>query len=65
MFSPLGGDLRGGLDQVEGGNAAWNITTIGLNSIVYLIFFIISYNSWFLILLQGYGNVPITQEYSE
>ena len=31
-----GGDSRGGLGQVGGGNAAWNITTIGLNSIVYL-----------------------------
>ena len=31
-----GGDSRGGIRSGRGGNAAWNIPTIGLNSIVYL-----------------------------
>ena len=33
---PLGGDSRGGIRSGRGGNAAWNITTIGLNTTVYL-----------------------------
>ena len=37
MVPPLrGGDTRGGNRSGRGGNAARNITTIGLNSVVYL-----------------------------